>query len=87
VRDWCQQEFGIAAAFSGDETMQAAYRSGDPYLALANTAEAILADKEESSRNNIRIRFKACALGVQYGMGAARLGRQISVRASCPTRP
>ena len=26
--DWCQQEFGIAAMLSGDEAMQAAYRSG-----------------------------------------------------------
>jgi len=31
--DWSQQEFGIAAVLSGDEVMQAAYRSGDPYLA------------------------------------------------------
>src|SRR5262245_46554619 len=31
--DWSQQEFGIAAALSGDAAMQAAYQSGDPYLA------------------------------------------------------
>jgi hypothetical protein len=28
--DWSQQEFGIAAALSGDRAMQAAYRSGAP---------------------------------------------------------
>src|SRR5262249_31073511 len=33
--DWSQQEFGIAAALSGDPNMIAAYRSGDPYLAFA----------------------------------------------------
>ena len=30
--DWSQQEFGIAAALSGDTRMQEAYASGDPYL-------------------------------------------------------
>src|SRR5262249_35700267 len=32
--DWQQQEFGIAGALSGDLAMQAAYSSGDPYLAF-----------------------------------------------------
>ena len=36
--DWQQQEFGIAAALSGDTAMQAAYRSGDPYLVLRQTS-------------------------------------------------
>src|SRR5262249_10086422 len=30
--DWSGQEYGIAAALSGDEAMMADYRSGDPYL-------------------------------------------------------
>jgi hypothetical protein len=38
--DWSQQEFGIAAALSGDAAMQAAYLSGDPYLALAKQAQS-----------------------------------------------
>ena len=33
--DWSQQEFGIAAALSGDKAMQAAYESGDVYLTCA----------------------------------------------------
>jgi hypothetical protein len=33
--DWAQQEFGIAAALSGDPLMMDAYQSGDPYLAFA----------------------------------------------------
>ena len=32
--DWSQQEHGIAAVLSGDSAMQAAYLSGDPYLAF-----------------------------------------------------
>ena len=32
--DWAQQEFGIAAALSGDIMMMNAYRSGDPYWRL-----------------------------------------------------
>ena len=39
--DWKQQEFGIAAALSGDTAMQAAYLSGDPYLAFAKQAAAV----------------------------------------------
>ena len=38
--DWSQQEFGIAAVLSGDEAMQAAYLSGDPYLEFAKQAGA-----------------------------------------------
>ena len=75
--DWEQQEFGIAAALSEDPAMQDAYRSGDPYLALAVIAGAAPADATAASHPQARDRFKACALGVQYGMGADRLARQI----------
>jgi hypothetical protein len=33
--DYEQQEFGIAAALSGDSVMQRSYETGDPYLAFA----------------------------------------------------
>jgi hypothetical protein len=39
--DWEQQEFGIAAALSGDRAMMDAYRSGDPYLTFAKQAGAV----------------------------------------------
>ena len=42
--DWSQQEFGIAAALSGDEAMKKAYASGDPYLEFAVLARALPAD-------------------------------------------
>src|SRR5262249_35377804 len=39
--DYEQQEFGIAAALSGDGQMLDAYRTGDPYLAFAKQAGAV----------------------------------------------
>ena len=73
--DWEQQEFGIAAALSGDASMQAAYASGDPYLALAVMAGAAPGTATSESHRDTRARFKTCALGIQYGMGAATLAR------------
>lgn len=80
--DWQQQEFGIAAALSGDRQMQAAYKTGDSYLALAIAAGAAPRDATVASHATVRERFKACALGVQNGMGAERLGRQIAMPTS-----
>jgi DNA polymerase I len=71
--DWSQQEFGIAAALSGDPLMIQAYLSGDPYLAFAVQAGAVPADATKESHEAERDQFKACALAVQYGMGAASL--------------
>jgi DNA polymerase-1 len=80
--DWSQQEFGIAAALSGDNAMCAAYESGDPYLAFAKQAKAIPPEGTKQSHGAIRDLFKACALAVQYGMGAdslaQRIGRPVS---------
>lgn len=73
--DWEQQEFGVAAALSGDTAMQGAYRSGDPYLALAVLAGAAPTYATPDSHSDVRARFKVCALGVQYGMGVAMLAR------------
>ena len=77
--DWEQQEFGIAAALSGDEAMQRAYAAGDPYLAMARVAGAVPADATASSHTDLRERYKASALGVQYGIGATRLARQLGI--------
>jgi DNA polymerase I-like protein with 3'-5' exonuclease and polymerase domains len=75
--DWSQQEFGIAAALSGDTTMQAAYTSGDPYLAFARQAGAVPVDATKGTHGPTRERYKQCALAVQYGMGAESLGDRI----------
>lgn len=75
--DWSQQEFGIAAAFSNDPNMQAAYRSGDPYLEFAIQAGAVPPTATKQSHQSQRALFKACTLGVQYGMGAESLAANI----------
>lgn len=75
--DWSQQEFGIAAALSGDRTMMQAYSSGDPYLAFAKQAGAVPTDATKQSHPVQRGQFKVCALAVQYGMGAKSLGESL----------
>jgi DNA polymerase I len=66
--DWSQQEFGIAAALSGDIDMQAAYLSGDPYLAFAKQAGAVPPDGTKASHGHVRELYKTVVLAVQYGM-------------------
>ena len=75
--DYGQQEFGIAAALSGDMTMADAYRSGDPYLAFGKQAGAIPPDGTKASHSAERAQFKQCVLAVQYGMGAEALTTRI----------
>jgi hypothetical protein len=75
--DWSQQEFGIAAALSGDTAMMTAYTSGDPYLTFAKQAGAVPADATKRSHPDERERFKVCALAVQYGMEAESLALRL----------
>jgi hypothetical protein len=75
--DWAQQEFGIAAALSGDPRMMEAYRSGDPYLAFAKQAGAAPPEATKATHKAVREQFKACVLAVQYGMGAEALAQRI----------
>src|SRR5215467_4429793 len=76
--DWAQQEFGIAAALSGDAAMEAAYQTGDPYLAFAKQAGAIPQDASKETHAMQRELFKVCALAVQYGMEAESLALRIA---------
>jgi DNA polymerase I len=76
--DWQQQEFGIAAALSGDPAMQAAYRSGDPYLAFAKQADAVPQDATKVTHNAQRELFKQCVLATQYGMQVQSLALRIN---------
>jgi len=75
--DWKQQEFGIAAALSGDPAMQAAYRSGDCYLAFAKQARAVPADATKETHGTQRELYKQCGLAVLYGVGADGLALRI----------
>jgi hypothetical protein len=76
--DWRQQEFGIAAALSGDAAMQEAYRTGDPYLAFAKQAHAVPTDATKETHSSQRELFKQCVLAVQYGMEAQSLALRIA---------
>jgi hypothetical protein len=77
--DWEQQEFGIAAALSGDHAMMQAYRSGDCYLHFPKLAGQVPPDGLANDYRAEREMAKRCILGVQYGMGykslAARIGK------------
>lgn len=75
--DYGQQEFGIAAALSGDDAMAEAYWSGDPYLAFGKQAGAIPPEGTKESHKDQRSLFKACVLAVQYGMGSKSLADRI----------
>jgi hypothetical protein len=75
--DWEQQEFGIAAALSGDKAMIDAYDSGDPYLTFAKQAGAVPSEATKASHKAERERFKVCALAVQYGMAERSLAQAI----------
>lgn len=75
--DYSQQEFGIAAALSGDQAMMQAYRSGDPYLTFAKQVGAVPKEATGDTHRFEREQFKACVLAVQYGMGAKSLAERI----------
>jgi hypothetical protein len=76
--DWSQQEFGIAAALSGDPAMLAAYLSGDAYLAFAKQARAVPEDATKESHGPTRELFKqCCGLGALFGMEAETLAMRI----------
>jgi hypothetical protein len=66
--DWCQQEFGTAAASSGDARMRAAYESGDCYLAFAKQAGLVPADATKESHPTERELCKMTSLAVLFGM-------------------
>ena len=73
--DYEQQEFGIAAVLSKDPAMLRAYETGDAYLALAKRAGAIPQDATKARHRQIRDQYKACCIGLMYGMGVSALAR------------
>ena len=78
--DWAQQEFGIAAALSGDPAMLRAYESDDPYLTFAKQARAAPADATKTTHAAVREQFKTCALGTLYSMGANSLAERTGLQ-------
>jgi DNA polymerase I len=72
--DWAQQEFGVAAALSGDAVMQAAYRSGDPYFTFAKQAGAVPPDATKQTHGPTRELFKQMRPGGSIWNGSRVLG-------------
>jgi DNA polymerase I-like protein with 3'-5' exonuclease and polymerase domains len=76
--DYSQQEFGIAAALSGDKAMQEAYQSGDPYITFAKQSGAVPDDATPQSHPRERAQFKTCALGTLYGLGPEGMAQKLN---------
>jgi DNA polymerase-1 len=76
--DWRTQEVGVAAAASEDQTLKAAYRSGDVYHALARTT-GFTNDPDrgrwKEQNPGQRQRMKSLQLGINYGMGVPALAK------------
>jgi len=77
--DWEQQEFAIAAFMSGDKAMQEAYRTGNPYLALAKTLGAVPHDATKETHRLEHEKFKAVVLGVNYGRTKHGLSKVLGI--------
>jgi DNA polymerase I len=77
--DWRAQEFGLAAALSGDANMLRAYQTGDCYLEFARMAHAVPEGATAETHPRERACYKTAALGTQYGIGAESLAYQLEI--------
>jgi DNA polymerase family A len=77
--DWSQQELAIAAYLSGDTAMQAAYRSGDFYLAFAIQAGVAPPHATKQTHAAVRDRFKIVSLGVMFGLSESGIARKLDI--------
>jgi DNA polymerase I-like protein with 3'-5' exonuclease and polymerase domains len=68
--DFEAEEILIAAHLSRDANMVDGYVSGDPHMAFAITAGAAPVGATKATHGNIRKRYKAVNLGVNYGQTA-----------------
>jgi hypothetical protein len=77
--DWEQQEFMIAALMSGDQEMIRAYKTGNPYLALAKKLGEVPETATKATHHREHERFKAVVLGVNYGRTKFGLSRVLGL--------
>jgi hypothetical protein len=78
--DWSGQEYGIAAALSGDTAMQIDYASGDPYLAFGRRIGAVPTNATKLTHQQERDRLKVCCgLGAMYGAGSATVAATLGI--------
>jgi len=78
--DWCQQEFGIAAALSHDRAMMGAYESGDPYWDFAVRAGAAPPGALRRDHEGVRETYKTVVIATQYMMSAVTLGLRLGIQ-------
>lgn len=71
--DFSQQEVYVAAILSKDQNLLDAYNSGDVYLAFAKQAGLVPEDATKSTHKLERMLCKSTVLGLQFGMGHAKL--------------
>lgn len=71
--DFSQQEVYVAAVLSKDENLLAAYKSGDVYLAFAKQAGLVPSEATKTTHKLERMLCKSTVLGLQFGMGHAKL--------------
>jgi len=71
--DFSQQEVYVAAILSKDSNLLNAYLSGDVYLAFAKQAGLVPETATKSSHKLERDLCKSTVLGLQFGMGHAKL--------------
>jgi DNA polymerase I-like protein with 3'-5' exonuclease and polymerase domains len=77
--DWGAQEIGIAASLSGDPELLCVYSSTDPYIAFGQLAGKIPEGATKQTHPELRSRFKALMLGVNYGMSEFGLARRLGI--------
>jgi DNA polymerase family A len=77
--DYSGQELAIAAAFSNDENMMCAYRSGDFYLATAKAFGIAPPEATEESHPAARELCKTLSLGLNYGMMVWGLAQRLDI--------
>lgn len=71
--DFSQQEVYVAAILSQDQNLLDAYNSGDVYLAFAKQAGLVPPSATKKTHKLERTLCKATVLGLQFGMGHAKL--------------
>src|ERR1700720_585577 len=73
--DWEQQEFAIAALMSGDKEMIRAYKTGNPFLALAKKRGEVPQNATKNTHPAEHEKFKAVVHGLNYGRTKHGLSR------------
>ena len=77
--DWSAQEYGIAAAVFGDDSMWEAYATGDPHLAFAKMIGRAPAHATKKTHAAVRETCKSMNFGILYGMSSYGLARRANI--------